>query len=171
LVRIIPVSKNCLGVLFKDGEKILKQVEKAGGVKMTADKETVTVDGEPASEWLVQNVLEALSYGFVPKKALKLFSEEFFLERIDLRAALRGKDLERYKARIIGTHGKAKKTIEELTGASIAIGDESVGIMGRFDEIQAAKEGIIKILEGATHPTVYAFLERLSRQKARAQFA
>lgn len=170
MVRIIPVSKNCLGVLYKDGGKVLKQVEKVGNVRITADKETVTVDGEAANEWMAQEVLDALSYGFQPKKALKLFSEEFFLEKVDLRAALRGKDLERYKARIIGTRGKAKRTLEELTGASLAVGDDSVAVLGRFDEIQSAKEGILKILEGATHSTVYSFLERLSREKARANF-
>jgi ribosomal RNA assembly protein len=168
LVRIIPVTKSCLGVLLKDGMKVLKMVERQGGVKIARGGDTVTVEGEPASEWAAQNVLEALSLGFPPKRALKLFGDDFFLETIDMRAALRGKDVARCKARIIGTHGKAKRTLEELSGASIAVGEDRVEILGRFDEIQLAREGILRILEGHQHSTVYAFLERRARESARA---
>lgn len=168
-MRVVSVSKNGVGALLKNGERALKDIEKTGGVKLAVGDDSVTVEGEPEKEWVVEKVLEALSYGFHPKKALRLFSDDFFLETIDLGAALRGKGVERYKARIIGTRGRAKRTIEELSGASLAVGADSVAVLGRFDEIHAAKEAVLRLLEGATHSTVYGFMERLARNKKRSE--
>jgi len=168
-MRVVRVPKNCAGVLLKDGRAVLKEVEARGGVKINLGDDSAKIEGEPEREWLAEKVLDALSYGFRPKKALKLFSDDFFLEKIDLAAALRGKSLDRYKARIIGTRGKAKRNLEEMTGASISVGEECVAFIGRFDEIRAAREAVLRILEGAEHSTVYSFLERMAREKNREE--
>ncbi len=168
-MRVVSVSRNCIRVLFKDDKAVLKEIEKKGRVRLVVGEDAATIQGEPGEEWVAEKVLDALCYGFHPKKALKLFGEDYFLEVIDLHAALRGKAIERYKARIIGTRGKARKTIEELSGASLAVGEDAVAILGRFDEIQAAREAVLRILEGATHSSVYSFLERLAHEKKRSE--
>jgi len=170
-MRTVSVSKNCIGVLLKNNRAVLKEVERRGRVKLAVAEDVVTIQGEPGEEWVAEKVLDALCYGFDAKKAFRLFSEDHFLEVIDLCAALRGKAVERYKARIIGTRGKAKKTIEELSGASLAIAGDAVAILGRFDEIQAAREAVLRILEGAAHSSVYSFLQRLAREKKLSEFA
>ncbi|MBI5635414.1 RNA-processing protein [Candidatus Micrarchaeota archaeon] len=126
-----------------------------------------SIAGEGGSEWIAEQILKAVNCGFDEKTALKLLSDEFFLDFVDLNASLWGKKkaIERYSARIIGSQGKVRKTLEELTGARISVSEESVAIIGDFDEIDAAKEAIHRILEGRTHETVYAFLERLKQKR------
>jgi len=69
------------------------------------------------------------------------------------------------KARIIGTQGKAKSTLEFLSDCWISVFDDKVALLGRYDDLKNAREGILKLLEGKTHGTVYSFLEKKKAEK------
>jgi ribosomal RNA assembly protein len=63
------------------------------------------------------------------------------------------------RARLIGTKGKTRKIIEDLTNAELSIYGNTVCIIGNLFELQIAKTAIDMILSGSEHSAVYKFLE------------
>jgi ribosomal RNA assembly protein len=153
--------------------KALKDLQDRVGVKISVTTESnrddsIRIDGEPEGEWLAEQVLKAVDLGFAPKDAFKLLKDDNYLEQVDIEQSMRGnsRGVERQKARIIGTEGKAKRTIEELSEAKLALSDgPMLGIIGGFDEASAAKEAILQLLEGRPHQAVYAYLEGQKRKR------
>ena len=98
---------------------------------------------------------------------MKFLGDDFYLDVVDLNAAMWGKKsrIQQIKGRIIGTQGKAKKTLEFLSGCWIAVGEDKVALLGGFQELKSQKEAVIRLLEGKTHGTVYSFLEKKKAYK------
>lgn len=153
-------------------QQLVKDIEKRGEVeiKFKAGAAHITsLEEDGGKEWIAEQVIEAVIDGFEPKQAFKLFSDEFFIERIDLSLAFRRKEksIERIKARIIGTEGKARKKLEEESGTFIAVSNakDIVSIIGHFEDLQNAKEAILRLMEGANHESVYRFLAEKNKMK------
>jgi ribosomal RNA assembly protein len=72
--------------------------------------------------------------------------------------------LERIKGRIIGEGGKARRMIEELSGASISIYGHTVGFIGNYKEIKLATDAIVLLAKGSMHKTVYNMLQDARRR-------
>ena len=163
-MRAFKVSKTTAEQLNR---KTLKEIEEKGEVKIKITKdneiEVTSPEENGGKEWAAELVLKALVYGFETKHAFKLFSEEYFIETIDLENAFRrkAKNIERAKARIIGERGSARKKLEELSDTNIRVSNNTnnVSIIGRYEDLQNAKEAILRLLEGAPHESVYRFLE------------
>ena len=95
-----------------------------------------------------------------------LKDEDFILEKIHIKNLTKRHDLERIRARIIGTHGKTKEIIQELSGCLISLHDNTVGIIGRAEDVKKAIRAIESIIQGRKQGKVYSYLERLrSREK------
>ena len=108
-----------------------------------------------------RDICHAIGRGFSPAKAFRLFKEDIVFELIPLMEILASeKELERKKGRIIGRKGKTRSFIEAITDTSISVYGKSVGIIGRFDDVAAAKDAIMQLLGGARHGAVYKNLER-----------
>ncbi|OIO24487.1 hypothetical protein AUJ65_01010 [Candidatus Micrarchaeota archaeon CG1_02_51_15] len=169
-MRLVALPKKTLNLLSKQGKKQLKELERATGAKIKVFDEGAQVEDEenPGMEWEAEQVLSALEAGFPLKIALNMLKDDFYLEKLDLMQAFRGKEaqVERAKARIIGTEGTAKQKIEELSGAFIAVGDETVAVIGKFEELKDAKEAVMRLLEGAPHASVFYYLEKRERERA-----
>ncbi|MCL5011655.1 MAG: KH domain-containing protein [Candidatus Marsarchaeota archaeon] len=159
-MKIIKIPEKELSKIVED----IDELEKRSGVKIKRKDNAFYIEGDESSEWICEQVLNALSNGFSTKNAFKLFSDDYFIDEIDIENAVwrKEKTLERIKGRIIGEEGKAKKTIEELTGAQMIVGDKKVFFIGRFDEVKNAKEAVLRLMEGAKHTQVYNYLKRLS---------
>ena len=78
-------------------------------------------------------------------------------------------DITRVKGRIIGTEGKTRKLIEELTEADVVVYGHTIGIIGSFAEADAARNAVQMVVEGCQHHTVYNYLQKkrteLKKQK------
>ncbi len=149
-------------------DSLLRDLSSKTGAKFSRTPEgDLSIDGEGGSEWFAEQVLTALVLGFDYKKSLKMLNDEYFLEVIDLNQALWRKKnrIEQMKGRIIGTEGKAKATLEYLSECWISVLDDKVALLGRYGNLKNAKEGVLKLLEGKTHGTVYAFLEKKKAEK------
>lgn len=168
-MRIISLPQRTITALARDNEKLLKEVAQRGQVSLSINEREVSIEGDGGQEWVVEQVLKALGCGFLAKQAFRLFSDQFFMEEISLQDAFRGneKKIIRYKARVIGQGGIAKKKLEELSGAFIAVGADSIAILGEFDDIKSAKEAVLRLLEGCEHYGVYAYLEKENQRKKR----
>lgn len=168
-MRILTLPKKTLNVLKKNNEFLLKRVEERCKVKIEKGDDEVVIEAQGGGEeWIAEQVLKAICFGFESKIAFKLLDDSYFLDVVDLQQAFHGsqKKMERYKARIIGERGTAKKKLQELSGAFLAVADEQIAIIGEYEEIRAAKEAILRLLEGKEHNGVYAYLEK-QRQKNR----
>ncbi len=146
--------------------KIVKELEERAevAIKIKGDEvEILSPEENGGKEWITEQVLKALVYGFKPKQAFKLLSDEYFIETIDLAAAFHRKEkkIENAKARIIGEGGKARKKLEELSNTYIMVSNatDNVSIIGTFQDLQNAKEAVLRLLEGSPHESVYKFLE------------
>ncbi|MCY0859127.1 MAG: KH domain-containing protein [Sulfolobaceae archaeon] len=107
------------------------------------------------------NVIKAIGYGFNVDDALKLLSDDYRLEVIDIKDYSRNPQaIRRVLGRIIGEGGKTKKIIQEYTGVIISVHDHYVSILGVYDQVEIAKKAIMMLIEGREHSTVYKYLDK-----------
>ena len=166
-MEVVKIPNERVAVLIgKDGET-KKEIERKGNVKLKVSKEgDVEINSvNSMDEWKVKEIVKAVGRGFAPEKALKLFNDDYYLKIIDLKDIYESdKEITRYKGRVIGEKGKAKTVIEETSGADICIYGDTIGIIGRIEELALAENAINMLLEGASHSRVYSVLERERRK-------
>lgn len=140
----------------------------AGTVAISPTEETE----DPLSVWKARYIVKAIGRGFNPEISVKLMGDETILEIINLPdyVGKSKKAILRQKARIIGKEGRTKDIITDMTGVNISIYGKTVAIIGDMEQIHIAKEAVEMILNGVRHKTVYAFLERKTRDMKIKQF-
>ncbi|MEM0043185.1 MAG: KH domain-containing protein [Sulfolobales archaeon] len=171
----IPVERIQI-LIGRDGGNI-KMLEERLRVRISIDRSLGSIYVEPVqADTPVYNLLKAKDYidavgfGFDPKDAERVLEEDQILLIIDLKDQLRLPEnhLKRIKGRIIGKDGRVKKNLEELSGCSISVYENTIAIIGDVESANAVKEAIQLIIEGREHSTVYRHLRRLmSRIKRR----
>lgn len=144
------------------------KLEKLLNVKISFSGRNISLEGSTIDEYITSNIIEALSLGFTTEQALLLREEEFILEKINIRDLTKRHDLRVIKARIIGTRGKTKNILEDLSDCFICLHENSVGIIGRAEEIKKAIRALTSLIHGSKQAKVYSYLEReRSREKTR----
>ena len=85
-------------------------------------------------------IITAIGRGFSPERALTLIQGENALHIIDLRefTGKSSSNIERIKGRIIGEGGKARRNMENLTGALISVYGKTVSIIGDTNQLRLA---------------------------------
>ncbi|BES81560.1 KH domain-containing protein [Pyrodictium abyssi] len=158
-----------VGVLIGEGGKVKTEIMKRTRTRITVDSTTGMVIIEPESPDVppfmvmkAQEIVRAIAYGFSPERAMRLLDDDQILVVVDLKQYVGDapNHLQRVKGRIIGEKGKARKTIEEMTGTYISVYDNYVAIIGDFETANIAKQAIEMLIQGRQHSTVYRFLER-----------
>ena len=157
-------------IIVKNMRKVKKAVpaiENKVKVKIGFGKDLVSVKGLELNEYLVEKVIQAVDFGFDIENALLLINEDFVLEFIEVKEYTRRKNLRDVRARLIGTEGKARKTIENLTGSEIVIHGNTVGVIVDSEHLDAVVQAIESLIQGAKHGNVFAYLEKqnVSRRK------
>ena len=170
----VAINPRRVGVLIGRRGETKKSIEELFKVKLTVDSKTATVyvmpdeGATPLHVMRAKQVIEAISIGFNPEDALLLSDERYLLEMVDLSDIARNRnDLQRIKARVIGEGGRARKTIEEMSGARIVVSDKVVGIIGEYENAEAARKAIEMLARGRTHAAVYSYLRSVSRDLKR----
>ncbi|MFH0711728.1 MAG: hypothetical protein V1889_01075 [archaeon] len=135
-------------------------IENRVKIKIGFGKSGVSVKGGELDEYLVEKVLRAIDFGFDVDDALLLMSEGFVLEFVDVKGHTHRKNLKDVRARLIGTGGKARKTIENLTGAVIVISGNRVGVIVDAEHLDTTVQAIESLIQGAKHGNVFARLEK-----------
>lgn len=168
------VPRERVGVLIGPKGSVKTAIERRLGVTLEVDSEAGTVDirlnpdaPDPTGALRARDIVSAIGRGFSPDRAFALLSDNNTLEVIDLRE-LFGKnesEIRRVDGRIIGREGKTRRILEELTGTLISVSGHTVSIIGSFEAVSNAKDGIEKLISGRQHGTVYKFL-----RKRRAEF-
>src|SRR5919197_3034187 len=172
--HMIKIPKERIGVLIGKGGRVKQQIEKRCGVKIEIDSETgdtIIIGNKSVAHLEAFRAVEAItaiSRGFSPERAYRLFDDddELIFQQIDLHDYT-GKSpnaLERIKGRIIGEGGKARRMIEELSGAFISVYGHTVCLIGNFREVKLATDAITMLAKGSMHKTVYNMLQGAKRR-------
>jgi len=173
----VTIPKDRIGVLIGVNGSVKKTIEEKLGVKLTIDSKdgVVTIElakspnegGDPAAMFKARDVVVAIGRGFSPEKAFKLFEEDVVLDIVHLEDFI-GKnvnDLVRVRARLIGTGGKTRKIIEENAHVLVSIYGDTVAIIGDPQDVEAAKEAVIRLITGSPHSAVYKMLDEYARKR------
>lgn len=160
----IKVPHNRIAVIIgKDGEtKKLLELELACSIDIDSEEGDVTVTTKDSINlMIIRDVIKAIARGFNPEIALKLKSDEYYFELINLVDYNPKKNhQERLKGRVIGREGKARSLIEEYTGCFISVYGKTVSIIGQGDNVRLAHKAVDSLLLGSPHAYVYKWLEK-----------
>lgn len=148
-------------------KKLSQRVAEKLDVNITFKGEEAIIRGKEEPEFIAEKAIEAVDFGFDVRDALLLKKEGFSLEFVDISEHTNRKNLKEIRARLIGTNGKARKTIENLTGAALVIGKGKVGIIADSENMEAASQGVISLIQGAKHGNVFSYLEKQNAEKFR----
>ena len=66
----------------------------------------------------------------------------------------------RIKSRVIGSEGKARKTIENFTNTDICVYGKTIGVIGVPEDVSLARRALDKLLKGSPHGKVYGWIKR-----------
>ncbi|MEM4271729.1 MAG: hypothetical protein QXD13_01420 [Candidatus Pacearchaeota archaeon] len=142
--------------------RALPELKKKLKVGIKVDGNKVEIEGPSLDEYEAKMVLDAINFGFPAKKALLLLNEGFIFRILNIKQFTRRRNLADIKARIIGTEGKTKRTIENVAGCAIMIRRHEVGIIGTAEAIETTTTAIISLIKGSKQANVYAFLEKMN---------
>ena len=167
-MKYLKIPKERIGVLIGHNGETKRKIEKLSQTTLEIDSAEgeVIIDEHKASDPLlgliVEHVVRAIARGFSPEHAMRLFKEnmDFFL--FDLHDYVGKKDshIRRIRSRIIGTDGKSKRTLENLTEADISVYGHTVALIADFESMDTAKKAVDMILSGSKHASVYRYVER-----------
>jgi ribosomal RNA assembly protein len=169
----IPVDR--VGVLVGKDGAVKSEIEQGCGVSLEIDGESgdarISYDAKSVSEgqaFKAQEIVSAIARGFSPARAFALLDEDKSLTVIDLREYT-GKSensIARIRSRLIGSDGKARKLIEQLSGTEVSIYGHTVAIIGDASKSKVASDAIVKLASGGTHKAAYQMLQKYrSKQK------
>lgn len=159
----LKIAKDRVGVLIGPKGEIKKSLETATKCKIfvnSDDAEVKIIGEDPLKLYSLKNSISAIGRGFNPDIAQLLLKQDYMLELIHLKEFVNEKQLPRVKGRIIGTGGKSRRTIEELTDCNISVYGKTAAIVGRIDAVSLARQALELLLKGANHSTVFRMLEK-----------
>ncbi|MCS7136290.1 MAG: KH domain-containing protein [Nitrososphaerota archaeon] len=173
----VTIPKDRIGVLIGVNGSVKKTIEEKLDVKLTIDSDggVVSIElakspnegGDPAAIFKARDIVVAIGRGFSPERAFRLFEEDVVLDIVHLEDFI-GKnvnDLVRIRARLIGTGGKTRKIIEENAHVFVSIYGDTVAIIGDPQDVEAAKEAVIRLITGSPHSAVYKMLDEYARKR------
>lgn len=173
--QLVRVPLDRVGAVVGKRGSVKGLIEEKCNVKLKIDGATgevhVTSSGavEETDAFKAVNMVTAIARGFSPQRAFRLMDDEVILDVVDLRAyaGKSDKGLTRVKGRIIGLNGKARRIVEQLSGADISVYGHVVAVLGRLEEVRLASDAVVKLASGRSHGPVYKTLEK-ARTKAKA---
>jgi ribosomal RNA assembly protein len=175
----LKIPRERVGVVIGKNGTTKDEIENLTKTEIIVDSEAGTISISPTEEtedplsvWKARYIVKAIGRGFNPEVSVKLMGDETILEIINLPdyVGKSKKAILRQKARIIGKEGRTKDIITDMTGVDISIYGKTVAIIGDMEQIHIAKEAVEMILNGVRHKTVYAFLEKKTRDMKIKQF-
>ena len=160
----LKIPKERIAVLIGEKGNEKKRIQKRTNTKIiiSSKEGDVLIEGEDSIDVMItRNIVKAVGRGFNPDVALALTNEENSFELINIHDFIgKSKNQEgRVKARVIGTDGRCRKKIENLTHTSIVVFGKTVGIIGKIEYVDLARRALEKLINGSPHNKVYKWIE------------
>ena len=172
------IPKNRIAVLIGKSGATRKMIEKACGASLHIESKSGDVSvnwpdegSDPVIKMKLPDVIFAIGRGLAPKRAIQLLEDDVFLRMYDIRewVGKQPNQTRRMRSRLIGTNGRIRSLIEELTGTEMAIYGSTVLVIGDQESLALATPAIEGILQGSEHGTVLFGLEQdRKRQRIRS---
>ena len=147
--------------ILQNKNKLKKELD----VKITNRGKLIFIDGEADKEFEAIQIIEAINTGFSVDKALLLKTENIILQTIHIKDITKRQDLERVRARIIGTQGRTLKTLNNLTNCEFSLQDNNIGIIGNTEDIEEGIQAVTSLIQGSRQGNVYAHAEKEMKKK------
>ena len=167
-----------VGALIGPGGATRRQIEEKTHATLEIDTEDGSVgisspgDGDPIGALKARDIVTAIGRGFSPQRAMRLLADDTYLGVIDIKQVT-GKQskaaLWRIRSRLIGTSGRARSRLEELSGCSVSVYGSTVALIGKEQELERATQAVELLLRGSEHSTVFHLLARLRTEANRAE--
>src|SRR6266705_2682184 len=162
-----PRAAERIGVLIGAEGTTKERLQHATGTRISVDSASgeVTIDEADAQDPVLalkaRDVVQAMARGFSEDRAFRLLDEDAYFEVLDIKDFAHSKNrVAQIRARLIGTRGKTRRLIEELTGVEVSVWGHTIALIGGTFEMAIAREAVFMLLRGSEHKTVYRFLER-----------
>ena len=168
------IPEDRIGVLIGPGGRTKRGIAESTGatLEVDADDGEVTISGpetDPVAVLKARDIVLAIGRGFSPERAMRLLKENTFLGIVDIKLATGHREkaaLRRIRSRVIGTGGRARSRIEELSGCSMSVYGSTVALIGEEAQLERATRAIELLVRGSEHATVFHMLARLRRDAA-----
>lgn len=161
------ISAERIGVLIGPEGATKERLQETTGTRISVDSATgeVTIDesgvADPVLALKARDIVQAMARGFSEARAFRLLDDDAYLEILDIKDFAHSKNrVAQIRARLIGTRGKTRRIIEELTGVDVSVWGHTVSLIGGSFEMAIARAAMVMLLRGSEHKTVYRFLER-----------
>jgi ribosomal RNA assembly protein len=166
-----------IGVVIGPGGSIRREIARRtqAEVEVDADDGEIRVaspDTDPGAALRARDIVLAIGRGFSPERAWRLLKDGTGLLVLDIKVATGHREkaaLRRIRARVIGTRGRARARLEELSGCSVSVYGSTVALIGDDDQLERGERAIRLLLRGSEHSTVFHLLARLRRDAAAAE--
>jgi ribosomal RNA assembly protein len=168
------VPEDRIGVIIGPGGKTKRDIAARTGTRIEIDAAEGEVrlagpDSDPTGVLKARDIVLAIGRGFSPERALRLLKENAFLGVLDIKFTTGHREkaaLRRIRARAIGTRGKARSRIEQLSGCSMSVYGSTVALIGEEEQLERATRAVELLLKGSEHSTVFHYLARARRDAA-----
>lgn len=144
--------------------KLKKELEEKLEIKIETKGHGAVIDGTPLNEFIAKKVFDAINFGFSVTKAVQLKYEDMDFKIIRIKDHTK-RNLKDVKSRLIGTHGKTRKTISDIADCDILIKESEVGVIAEAESVDEIATAIVKIIKGSKQSNSYKYLERMNRIK------
>ncbi len=169
----LKIPKERVAVLIGKDGSIKQELEDQTKVKIDVDSKEGDVkltSSDSFQLYLLKDIIKAIGRGFNPDIAMQLFKQDYVLELISMSDYVKSPNqMLRLKGRVIGTSGKARETIQDLTDTSISVYGKTIAIIGFCDKVAISKKAVETLLSGSPHSAVYKWLEKQRRQSKFAE--
>ena len=163
----LKVPKERIAVVIGKQGETRKEIEKTTNTTLSIDSKEgdIIIRGmDGLGIYTAKEVISAIGRGFNPEIAAMLLKLDYTFEAITLSDTSKSKDAQlRLKGRVIGSEGKTRKIIEELTECYVSVYGKTISIIGQTENSQIARKAIEMLISGSTHATVYKWLEKRRR--------
>ena len=161
----LKITKDRIPILIGRNVSVKKHIESITSTKLTIDSKEgdVLIEGEDSfNVYITKLIVMAVSRGFNPEIAIILANENTSLEIINIHDFSGKSKIKetRMKARIIGTKGKSRHLLEQLTNTDICVYGKTVSIIGKVENTIMARRALEMLLKGSKHGNVYQWLEK-----------
>ncbi len=168
------VPEERLGVVIGPGGRTKREIATRTGTEIEVDRDDGEIrvtgaDSDPLGALKARDIVLAIGRGFSPERALRLLKENTYLGVLDIKFTTGHREkaaLRRIRARAIGTHGRARSRIEELSGCSMSVYGSTVALIGEEEQLERATHAVELLLRGSEHSTVFHYLARARRDAA-----
>ncbi len=169
----LKIPKERVAVLIGKNGETKKELEESTSTEIDIDSKEgdVTLTGADAIQlYTAREIIKAVARGFNPEIAKNLLKQDYTYEQISIKDFISNPNhLARLKGRVIGTEGKSRKMIEELSEADISVYGKTISIIGRAENVDTARRAIESLLSGSPHANVYKWLEKQRRILKKSQ--